>query len=475
MNRTTQASSSNYVYILVLSTIAAIAGLLFGFDTGVINGALPFIAKSFHIVAHPGYLVFGSIHVSGTLLKEIIVSAVPLGGLIGAIISSPTSHILGRRGTIITSAILFVFGAIFAAVAVNTNMLILGRLLMGFAIGLSAMVVPMYLSEVSPPEIRGSVVFLYQMAVTVGLLSAFVINFIFHAHENWRAMFAVGVIPSVLLGVGMLMLPESPRWLVLKGKHKKVQATLRKLRGRSEIQKELAEITESVTHARGGLGLLFSKKIRPLVIITFGLFVFQQLTGINTIFYYAPALFDAAGFHGSSAQILAAISTGLVNVCATFIGIWFVDRLGRKKLLYIGLIGIVICHLVMGSAYHHFFGANIKWVSLAAALLFIAFFAISISGVAYIMMSELFPLNVRSVGMATASCANWGFNWLVSVTFLSIVNVFGFADTYWLYAGFSFIALIFVWLLIPETKNVSLEHIEKNLYGGIRSRNLGKT
>ena len=474
MNTTTETAPTNYVYILILSTIAAIAGLLFGFDTGIINGALPFIAKTFHIIAHPKYLVFGIMHVSDIVLKEFIVSAVPLGALIGAVASSFTSRILGRRGSIIATAILFILGTLFAAVAIDPNMLIIARLLMGFAVGLSAMVVPMYLSEVAPPEIRGAVVFLYQMAITVGLLSAFIINFIFELHENWRAMFMVGVVPSILLGVGMLMLPESPRWLVLKGKHKKVQSTLRKLRGHSKVQEEIAEITESVAHAHGGLKLLFSKKIRPLVIITFGLFVFQQLTGINTIFYYAPALFDAAGFHGATAETLAAISTGTVNVLATFIGIWFVDRLGRKKLLYIGLTGIVICHLVLGGAYHQLFGLNIKWVSLGAALLFIAFFAISISGIAYIMMSELFPLNVRSVGMATASCANWGFNWIVSVTFLSIVNVFGFGNTYWLYAGFSFIALIFVWALVPETKNVSLEHIEKNLYAGVRSRDLGK-
>lgn len=477
-----QTESTNNTYILVLSTIAAIAGLLFGFDTGVINGALPFISDTFHIVVPaskqvlniPEYSIFGVLHVSGTALKEFIVSAVPGGALIGAIISSPASHVLGRRGSIIVTAILFCLGTILAALSTDINMLITGRLLMGFAVGLSAMVVPMYLSEVAPPDIRGSVIFLYQMAITVGLLSAFVINFIFHTHENWRAMFAVGLVPSVLLGVGMFVLPESPRWLLLKNKHSKVHASLKKLRGHSKIHKEIEDIKESIAHARGGLGLLFSKRLRPLVIITFGLFVFQQLTGINTIFYYAPTLFSAAGFHGNTSIILAAVSTGTVNVFATLFGIWFVDRLGRKKLLYIGLAGIVVCHIILGGAYHHLFGANIKWISLTAALLFIAFFAISISGIAYIMMSELYPLNVRGVGMAFASCANWGFNWLVSVTFLSIVNILGFGNTYWLYAGFSFIALVFVFLLIPETKNVSLEHIEKNLYTGVRSRDLGE-
>lgn len=479
---TTMTKPNNHAYILVLSTIAAIAGLLFGFDIGVINGALPYIANTFHIMtpisgalSAPDYTVFGIMHVSGTVLKELIVSAVPFGALIGAVISSFASRALGRRGSIITTAFLFFIGTGIAAISKNTDMLIAGRLLMGFAVGLSAMVVPMYLSEVSPPDIRGSVVFLYQMAITMGILFAFIVNYIFHDHQNWRAMFIVGLFPSFLLGVGMMMLPESPRWLVLKGLRKRAIATLHKLRGHPEVHKELADIEVSVQHAHGGLRLLFSKKIRPLVIITFGLFVFQQLTGINTIFYYAPTLFHASGFHGDTATILAAISTGGINVFATIFGIWFVDKLGRKKLLYIGLIGIIICHTVLGAAYHHLFGAvGTKWVSLAAALLFIAFFAISISGIAYIMMSELFPLNVRSVGMAVASCANWGFNWLVSVTFLSVVNVLGFGNTYWMYAGFTFIALIFVMTMVPETKNVSLEQIEQNLYSGVRSRDLGK-
>ncbi len=483
MNSTTvPTKSANHTYIMVLATVSAIAGLLFGFDIGVINGALPYIARTFHIITPVSksmavhyYHVFGLFSVDGTVLKEFIVSAVPFGALIGAVISSKSSRILGRRGSIITTAFLFFLGTGFAAISLNTDMLLSGRLLMGFAVGLSAMVVPMYLSEVSPPDIRGSVVFLYQMAITIGILCAFIVNYIFHDHSNWRAMFIVGMAPSLLLGIGMFMLPSSPRWLVLKGRYKKAHSTLAKLRGYLEVDEELAEIKETVKHARGGLRLLFSKKIRPLVFITFGIFMFQQLTGINTIFYYAPTLFNAAGFHGDTSTILAAISTGGVNVFATVFGIWFVDRLGRKKLLYIGLIGIIICHVILGCSYHNFFSPEYsRWISLGAALMFIAFFAISISGIAYIMMSELFPLNVRGVGMGFASCANWGFNWLVSVTFLSITASLGFGNTYWMYAGFTVLALIFVIFLVPETKNVSLEHIEKNLYNGVRSRDLGK-
>ena len=468
----------NHFYILVLSTIAAIAGLLFGFDTGVISGALQFIVDTFHIIAPsatltPTYSVFGLFSVNGTTIQEVIVSAVPAGALIGAILSSFLSNAFGRRGGIITTAVLFIIGTLFAATAVNTDMLIIGRLIMGFAVGLSATIAPMYLSEVSPPDIRGMVVFLFQMAITVGILSAFIVNFLFHINGNWRAMFLVGLAPSVLLFVGMLFLPESPRWLVLKGKHEKAHDALHKLRGHEAVSGEVAEIKESIRNAKGNFRTLFSKRLRPLVFITFGLFVFQQFTGINTIFYYAPTLFKAAGFEGSTSQILALVSTGAINVFATIFGVWFIDRLGRRKLLYVGLVGIILCQLIMGAAYHQLLGTDIRWLTLFSSLALIVFFAFSMGGIPYIMMSELFPLNMRAGGMAVASCANWGFNILVSATFLTIVDTFGFGNAYWLYAFLTFLGLIFAISLIPETKNRTLEHIEKNLYAGKKPRDLG--
>ncbi|MBN2689112.1 MAG: sugar porter family MFS transporter [Gammaproteobacteria bacterium] len=471
----------NHTYIIVLATIAAIAGFLFGFDTGIISGALQFISKTFHIITTsnryllhtPQYSVLGLFNVSGTTIQEFIVSAVPTGALIGAIISGKAASFFGRRGGIIATAIIFFIGTAIAASAPNINTLLCGRLLMGFAVGLSAMVAPLYLSEVAPPTIRGAVVFLYQMAITMGLLGAFIINYLFASYGDWRAMFAVGLIPSLLLAVGMMFLPQSPRWLLLKGRKIQAEENLRKLRGNNNISDEISNILESVARSNGNISLLLSKKIRPLIIITFGLFVFQQLTGINTIFYYAPTLFKAAGFASASTQILASVSTGAINVIATLFGIWFVDSLGRKKLLYIGLGGIVLCQLTMAAAYHHLLGYDFRWITLCSALMLIAFFAISISGIAYIIMSELFPLNVRNLGMAVASCANWGFNMLVSASFLTITSTFGFGNAYLLYAVSTFIGLCFVIFLVPETKNVSLEQIENNLYKGMKSRNLG--
>lgn len=476
-------NQNDNTYVLILASIAAIAGLLFGFDTGVIAGALQFIVKNFHIVIQNHgtihhYSLLETMRVSGTTLEEFIVAAVPAGALIGSVLSSFCSHYIGRKGSIIITAILFIIGTFVAATAINTNLLVIGRLLMGLAVGLSAMVAPMYLSEVSPPKIRGAVIFLYQMAITIGILSAFIVNYIFSFTENWRAMFAIGIIPSVFLFIGMLTLPESPRWLLQNGKHKHAHKVLKKLRGKAtDISQEIADILSISVKKSGGIKKLFSSRTSMLVIVTVGLFIFQQFTSINTILYYAPIIFRDAGFVGSSSQILALVTTGIINVCATMLGIWLVDKLGRRKLLFIGMTGMIICLFVMGSVYHHFFGAAqaTKWIALIATLLFITFFATSISGIAYIMMAELFPLNVRNIGMAIASSANWGLNLLVTASFLTLVQILGIGTTYWLYAVLSSIGMLFIIFLVPETKNISLETIEKNLYAGKKLRCLGDT
>jgi len=472
------AKKTNYGYILGLAIVSAIAGLLFGFDIGIISGALPFISKTFHIISsktsHLSYLLFGVIPVTGTFLKEAIVAAVPGGALIGAIVSAKFARSLGLRRSIILTGILFFIGTLMATIATSIDLLVFSRLVMGFAVGVSATIVPMYLAEVAPPKIRGATIFLYQMAITVGIFMAAIINYVFATipDPSWRWMFAIGLIPAAFLSIGMFMLPSSPRWLVRKGKVALAEEALKKLRDTDNVALELADIRESLQHAEHGLKVLFSKRFRPLVIIAFGLFVFQQLTGINTIFYYAPTIFENAGFHGVQGAIAAALLTTGINVFATLFGIWFVDSLGRRKLLSIGLTGIIICMFIMGAAYHNWFPHK-DWVLLIGALLFIAFFAISISGISYIIMSEIFPLNIKTVGMAVAGCANWGFNWLIASTFLTLVGTIGIGNADWLYATCSVLALIFVLCLVPETKNRSLEDITRNLYRGVPSRHLG--
>lgn len=439
-------------YLLIfIAFIATIAGLLFGFDTGIISGALQFIATYFHLSA------------SQTWLKEMIVSAVPFGALIGSIFSKPSSFWIGRRRSIIATALIFIAGTLIAALAQNIPMLIIGRLFMGLAIGLSAMIVPMYLSEISPPQIRGAIVFCFQLAITIGLLLAFIINYLFSSHGDWRMMFAVGLIPSIILGVGMLFLPYSPRWLVLKGKHQLAQRTLTILRGHEHVLEELEEIQATIGHVKGGLKDLFSTKLRKIVLICLGLFMFQQLSGINTIMYYAPTIYQHAGFSGADGQILASIADGIIFVLATLWGIWLVDRLGRRPLFFIGFIGMIICLASLGLSYAHADQNLTPIISMCAVLGYILFFGISLGPLCYLMMSELFPLNVRSTGMALASCSNWTFNVLVSATFLTLINTLGIGHTFYLYAALTTLGLIFTFYLVPETKGKSLEAIEASV------------
>ena len=435
MKRKYHENHSQSSLYFALAFFAAIAGLLFGFDTGVISGALQFIAKTFHLTA------------ADTALQEWIVASVPFGALIGAICSYKSSLFIGRRNSIMITAILFVVGTLCAACAQTVWMIIVGRFIMGFAVGLSAMIVPMYLSEISPPSIRGAVVFLFQLAITIGLMLAFIINYIFAAQENWRFMFGVGLIPSICLAIGVFFLPYSPRWLVLRGREEHAITVLKKLRGHTLINEEFSDIKASVKHKPGTLKQILSKPLRALVVVTFGLFIFQQLSGVNTILYYAPTVFQNAGYQGDSGAILASVATGITFVVATVLAVWVVDILGRRKLFAIGFTGMIICLVLLGAGFHGWFGGSVKITSLIAVLGFIAFFGISLGPLCYLMMSELFPLNFKGIGMAIASCANWGSNMLVSSTFLTLVNSLGIGNTFFLYLIYSPTSLLLSYVL----------------------------
>jgi len=457
--------------IYLIGTIAAIAGLLFGFDTGVISGAQEFIFKTFELKNDAG--------LASEATRGFVVSAVPLGALLGALMSGFFARTLGRKRSILFTAIVFLGGTLCAAFAPNLESVVLGRLLMGLAIGISAMVAPMYLSEVSPPQVRGTIIFMFQLAITLGLLAAFAIHLWFsHSIQdftmNWRWMFGVGVVPALILFFGMLFMPCSPRWLHLKGRVNEAQKVLQNLLGKSDVSKEMAEIKVSVQgEGRSGSFLqLFKKPLLPLLAVSFGLFVFQQLSGINAIMYYGPQVFAKAGF-GESTKYLAQFFMGLTNVVATLFGVWVVDKIGRRPLLSIGFIGMIACLGILGFLLKSGSG-EYPFLALASILLFIVFFAISLGGVPYIMMSEVFPLKARASGMAIASCANWGFNMLVSFSFGILVTAMGnMGNVFMLYASCTMVGFIFAWYMVPETKNRQLEELEQNLYAGKPVRRLG--
>lgn len=458
------------VNVYLIGAVAALAGLLFGFDTGVISGAQEFVLSTYGIETG---------NFKGDCLQGLVVAAVPIGALIGAMVSGLFAQGMGRRRAIMFTAFLFLCGTLFAAFAFCFSMVVFGRLIMGFAIGVSAMVVPMYLSEISPPKVRGTIVFLFQLAITLGLLSAFATNLYFSQlitdhTSNWRWMFGIGVIPAIVLYVGMSYMPFSPRWLKLQGRDEEAKATLQLLLGKEDVSEQLREIDESMANDGGkSWKEMFRKPLLPLVGVAFGLFVFQQLSGINAIMYYGPNVFEMAGF-GENSKFMAQLLMGLTNVLATVLGVWIVDRVGRRPLLFSGFAGMIGCLFVLSWCLNSH--GDHPYLSLTSVLLYIVFFAYSLGGIPYVMMSEVFPLKTRTYGMAIASCANWGFNMLVSFTFNLLVTGMGsMGNVFTLYGVCTIVGLFFAWKYIPETRNKNLEEIEQNLYGGKSVREIGES
>jgi SP family galactose:H+ symporter-like MFS transporter len=447
----------NYL-IYFISIFAAITGLLFGYDTGVISGAIIFIRHDFQLTS---------------IATEITVSAVLLGAFIGSAISGRIADILGRRKVLLFVALVFVVGTLITSLAPNNPILIFGRIILGIAIGIGSFTAPLYLAEISPQNIRGILVSLNQLAITIGILSAYIIDYYYAASCNWRLMLGLGIIPAIILLAGTFFLPESPRWLVLKGLITEAHFTLVRIRATLNVQKELNEIKESVTQKHGTWRMLFSKKLRPIIYISLGLSFFQQATGINTIIYYAPTILQMTGFNHASSAILATLAIGIFNVLFTLLALPLIDFWGRRPLLLVGLAGMFISLSAQCVAFYFPDLVEFRWVAVGSMIFYIACFAMSLGPIMWLVISEIFPLEVRGVGISLAISASWAFNMLVALTLLTLIETLGVSGTFSIYATLCVVGVMFVYFLVPETKGCSLEEIEKNLRDGKRARELG--
>lgn len=456
-------AEENKKLIVLIAAVAATGGLLFGFDTGVISGALLFLKKDFGLDA---------------LSQEYVVSAVLVGCVIGAATSGRLADALGRKKVIIITACVFAAGSLWASLAQSVPVLLLGRATIGLAIGVASFTVPLYISEISPPSYRGALVSLNQLLITIGIVVSYLVDDLFAGTANtWRNMFMVGVVPAVVLGVGMLFLPETPRWLMSKGRRDAAVGVLTRLMGARAANVEADAIKESMAGEGGGtFAELFSGWMRPALFLGVGIMFVQQATGINTVIYYAPTIFQMAGFTSDTAAISATVGVGIVNVLMTIVSIRLIDKLGRKPLLSIGLIGMSASLFLLGLAFmlEQSVGGALKWITVGALVAYIASFAISLGPIAWLLISEIYPLKVRGLAMSVATLSNWGFNFLIALTFLSIIESFGKAGAFWLYAVIGAAGWFFCKYFVPETKGTPLEDIEENLRAGVALKDLGR-
>jgi sugar porter (SP) family MFS transporter len=340
---------------------------------------------------------------------------------------------------------------------------VIGRVVIGVAIGIASFAVPLYISEISPAHARGALVSLNQLAITIGIVLSYVVDYALSADKGWRAMFALGVVPAIVLGIGIFFLPSSPRWLMSQSLVDKAKEVLKRVRGGQDVDSEIGDIQESLKEESGGWKELFEPWMRKPLIIGVGIMFFQQITGINTVIYYAPTIFEFAGFNSASVAILATMGVGVVNVLMTIVSIKVIDRIGRRALLFIGLAGMVIALGALGFAFKlTALSGALKWIAVGSLVLYIASFAVSLGTVAWVIISEVFPLKIRGRAMSLATMSNWIFNFTVAMTFLTLIEKLGKAGTFWLYAILGIAGWIFCYIYIPETKGYTLEQIEEH-------------
>ena len=436
------------MHIAFIAATAALGGLLFGYDTGVISGALLFLRSAFHL--------------SPFMLG--VVTSIALGGAaFGAAFAGRLADRFGRRPILLATSLIFVAGAAVSALAPELAVLLAGRLLVGVGIGGASMLTPLYLAEIAPAKERGALVSFNQLAVTLGILGSYLIGYALAADAAWRWMLGLGGVPGIVLAIGMLLLPETPRWLAGHGHTDQARAALLRLRGKdADIKAEMAQLRDGLktkAQARPENHLGHASARLPMI-VGIGLAIFQQVTGINTVIYFAPTIFQAAGLSSASAAILATAGIGVVNVLMTMVAIWLVDRVGRRPLLLCGLGGMAISLCLLAAAFLLGSGPVLGYLTAGSLTAYIGCFAIGLGPVFWLLISEIFPMAIRARGMSAATIANWLANLVVALTFLDLADLMGHAGVFLLYAAMTLAGLAFAYVLVPETRGLSLEAVQ---------------
>jgi sugar porter (SP) family MFS transporter len=436
-------------HVAVSAAITALGGLLFGYDTGVVSGALLFLKKD-----------FGGL---SSFQQELVTSLLLVGAVLGALTAGRVADRIGRRVTVMITALVFILGVLLAAFTPTFPVLLVARIIIGLAVGAASMIVPLYIGEVVPPRVRGGLVSLNQLAITSGILVSYLIDYGLSSTGNWRLMFGLAAIPAVALFTGMVFQQESPHWLIRQGRVDEARAVLARVRDSGEIEAEIRDV-QDVSERQAGVRELLSRNVRPMLTVGVLLAVFQQVTGINTVIYYAPSLLQGAGF-GNSAALLANVVNGAVNVGMTIVAVRLLDRVGRRPLLLSGTAGMAVGMAITALSFlggSHLTGA-LAIVAVLGLLVYTGSFAIGLGPVFWLLIAEIYPLTIRGAAMSVASMANWAANFVVTVSFLTLLNAIGGVGVFFLYGFLTLVALAYFWRKVPETKGRSLQQIERDL------------
>lgn len=439
----------NFRYLLTISLVTALGGLLFGFDISVISGTIPFLQDFFEL---------------NEAMKGWVVSSALIGCILGASYSGRLGDKFGRKKVLLVVSVLFGISAIGSGVANSIPTFIFYRIVGGLAIGGASVLAPMYIAEVSPAAYRGRMVSLNQLTIVIGISMAYFSNyFLLAVGENaWRWMFAAEAVPALFFFFALFIVPESPRWLVARDQKAKAHQVLERVAGTDFANFELSEIEASLSgkEKRGTLKDVFKKKYSLILFLGIFLAVFQQWSGINVIFFYAPDIFAKANL-GVDAALFQTTLVGLMNILFTILAMRVIDKMGRKKLMLIGSAGMVACYLVIGYLFQ--IGRTGDWMLLTFIILTPAFFAFGLGPTVWVVLSEIFPNKIRGAAMSVATFALWVASYILTLTFPILVEMFSSAITFWLYGAICVVGFVVIYKVLPETKGVSLENLEKML------------
>ncbi|MDT4928601.1 MAG: hypothetical protein QOF92_1468 [Pseudonocardiales bacterium] len=432
------------------AVLTALGGILFGYDTGVVGGVLPNISADFSLVS--------------PFDKGLVVAILLAGAAVGALVAGRVADQLGRRRAIFITSIVFVIGLLASAFAPSLGVFWVSRFIIGLGVGSTSFVVPLYIGEIAPPERRGALVSLNQLSITIGILVSQLVAYFLAGHGDWRVSVGLALLPAVVLGIGIIREPESPAWLVKQGREDDARTVLKGLRDSDDVIDDEIENVQNVAHeeSKGSVGDLLDVRLRPALMLGVTLAVIQQITGINTVIYFAPTVLQEAGL-GRSASLLALVIVGVTNVLMTVVAIRYLDRVGRRPLLIWGMVGMTAGLFALAAAFAigiHGSGAVFATIALA---FYVGAFAVSLGPIVWLLIAEIFPLRVRGQAASIATMANWSANLVVAVSYLSIISMIGRTATFITYAVVTVLSLMYVLAKVPETRGLKLSEVEAEL------------